>query len=163
MIEIPNSGGDTSFTNQCGAYDALSDTRKAALEELIAEHVYNSRFSPRRLQALRPGEITDEGPVRHPLVRTHPESGRKLLYFNPIRIEKFVGLSEESSQSILHDLVAHCEQPQFVYRHRWSPGDVLLWDNRQTMHKVAHDYAPGAKRIMHRALVYTGQEWSSDT
>ncbi|MEM7253061.1 MAG: TauD/TfdA family dioxygenase [Pseudomonadota bacterium] len=158
-ITIPASGGDTRFCDQRAAYAELSSERKAAVSNLVGEHVYNSRYSPRRLQKLRAGEVADQAPALHPLVRVHPQNGRTVLYFNPIRIERFVGQNEETSQRLIEELTRHCEQEAFVYRHRWSEGDVLLWDNRQVMHMVDHDYPKGALRVMHRALIYTGHEW----
>ncbi|MCH9670774.1 MAG: TauD/TfdA family dioxygenase [Gammaproteobacteria bacterium] len=159
-VQIPGEGGgDTSFTDQRGAYDGLPVDVREDIEWLVGEHVYNSRYAVRRLQKLKPGEVPERAPSMHPLVRRHPITGRKLLYFNPIRIERFVGLDDDTSQAILGNLLAHCSQEKYVYRHRWSPGDVLLWDNRQTMHMVDHDYVSDTERIMHRALVYTGTEW----
>ena len=152
-ITLPATGGDTSFTNQTAAYEGLPAALRDQVDSLIGRHVYNSRYAPRRLQTMTPGEAERAPSAQHPLVRTHDVTGRPALYFNPIRIEQFAGLSVEESQTLIKTLVAHCEQPDYVYRHRWREGDVLLWDNRQALHMVAHDYEPGALRLMHRTLV----------
>ena len=152
-IRLPVEGGDTSFTNQRAAYEALDEETRREVEPLVGRHIYNSRYAPRRMAAMTQGEARAAPSARHPLVRPHPASGRKALYFNPIRIERFEGMDAASSQALMARLVAHCEQDRFVYRHRWRAGDVLVWDNAQALHMVRHDYDPACERIMHRALV----------
>ena len=152
-IRLPAEGGDTSFTNQRAAYEALDEETRREVDPLVGRHIYNSRYAPRRMAAMTQGEAREAPSARHPLVRPHPASGRKALYFNPIRIERFEGMDAASSQALMARLVAHCEQDRFVYRHRWRAGDVLVWDNAQALHMVRHDYDPACERIMHRALV----------
>jgi len=152
-IQLPEKGGDTSFTNQCAAYEALDDATRREVEPLVGRHIYNSRYAPRRMAKMTPGEERRAPSARHPLVRPHPVSGRKALYFNPIRIESFDGMDIPASQALMRRLVAHCGQARFVYRHRWRAGDVLIWDNAQAMHMVRHDYDPERERIMHRTLI----------
>ena len=78
--------------------------------------------------------------VLHPLVRTHPESGRRSIYLNPIRIEGIVGMAEADALALLDELLAHATQPQYEYRHQWRPGDMVMWDNRCLLHKANGDY-----------------------
>ncbi len=152
-IRLPGAGGDTSFTNQRAAYEALDEEMRREVDPLVGHHIYNSRFAPRRMAAMTPEEAQDAPSARHKLVRPHPVSGLKTLYFNPIRIERFDGMDAAASQALMDRLVAHCEQERFVYRHRWRAGDVLIWDNAQAMHMVRHDYDPARERLMHRTLI----------
>jgi taurine dioxygenase len=89
----------------------------------------------------------------HPLVRTHPETGRKSLYLNPNRMEQVVGLDRAESDKLLDALIAHATQPKYEYRHTWRQGDIVIWDNRCTMHKANADYPDGEDRLMHRVIV----------
>ena len=89
----------------------------------------------------------------HPLVRTHPETGRKSLYLNPNRMEQVVGLDRAGSDRLLDTLIAHATQPRYQYRHVWRQGDIVIWDNRCTMHKANADYPEGERRLMHRVIV----------
>ena len=89
----------------------------------------------------------------HPLVRTHPETRRKSLYLNPNRMEQVVGLDRAESDRLLDELIAHATQPQYQYRHVWRRGDIVIWDNRCTMHKANADYPEGEQRLMHRVIV----------
>ena len=152
-LHLPSRGGATSFTNQTAAYEGLPSALRSKVDKLIGHHVYLSKYSKRRLQAMTPEERASAPSARHPLVRIHPATGKRALYFNPVRIEQFDGLSEADSQALLAELVAHCEQPQFVYRHEWCLSDVLIWDNRQALHMVSHDYPADELRLMHRTLV----------
>ena len=152
-IRLPGEGGDTSFTNQRAAYQALDEEMRREVDPLVGHHIYNSRFAPRRMAKMTPEEALEAPSARHPLVRPHPVSGLKALYFNPIRIERFDGMDAAASQALMNRLVAHCEQDRFVYRHRWRAGDVLIWDNAQALHMVRHDYDPARERVMHRTLV----------
>jgi taurine dioxygenase len=152
-LVLPSRGGDTSFTNQTAAYASLSPAQRAEVDALVGIHVYLSRYSKRRLQSMTPEEAARAPSARHPLVRRHEVTGRPALYFNPVRIERFEGMSEADSQALLARLLAHCEREEHVYRHRWRVGDVLIWDNRQALHMVAHDYPPDELRLMHRTLV----------
>ena len=89
----------------------------------------------------------------HPLVRTHPETGRKSLYLNPNRMEQIVGLDRVESDRLLDMLIAHATQAKYEYRHTWRQGDIVIWDNRCTMHKANADYPDGERRLMHRVIV----------
>ena len=88
--------------------------------------------------------------VTHPVVRTHPESGRKALYVNPYFTQRFTGMSDDESRPLLDYLCAEAVRPENVYRHRWRKGDVLMWDNRCAMHYAVMDYDESMVRLMHR-------------
>ena len=92
-------------------------------------------------------------PVRYPLVRTHPEIGRKALYIGRNRMDPIVGMEHEAGHRLIDDLVAHSTQPHFVYRHKWRRGDIVIWDNRCLMHRANGDYPDGARRFMNRVIV----------
>jgi len=140
-IELPDSGGDTQYVNMVAAYDALPDSTKERLQGLKAMHVYQSKHSARKLMGL-----TDEAKERipdavyHPIVRTHPESGRKSIYINPIRIDGIDGMQEAEALELLNKLLVHATQEKFQYRHKWRAGDLVMWDNRCLLHKANGDY-----------------------
>ena len=140
-IKLPDSGGDTQYVNMAAAYDALPEITKERITELTAVHVYQSKHSARKLMGL-----TDEAKknvpqaVYHPIVRTHPESGRKAIYINPIRIDSIDGMEETDALNLLHELLQHSIQEQFQYRHKWRLGDLVMWDNRCLLHKANGDY-----------------------
>jgi taurine dioxygenase len=91
--------------------------------------------------------------VDHPLVRTHPETGRRALYINPIRIDEIVGMDEAGALPLLDDLLAHATQPAFEYRHKWRVGDVVIWDNRCLLHKANGDYPVEELRYLYRLML----------
>ena len=140
-IKLPASGGDTQYVNMAAAYDALPEVTKERIAGLTAMHVYQSKHSDRQLIGL-----TDEAKrnipavVYHPIVRTHPESGRKSIYINPIRIDGIDGMEETDALSLLNELLQHAIQEQFQYRHKWRLGDLVMWDNRCLLHKANGDY-----------------------
>ncbi len=156
--QIPPQGGDTLFTNMYAAYDALSDEMTARIDGLEAVHGYTQIYELSEHAAgsdRRP--LTEEQkakvpPVVHPIVRTHPETGRKALYVSPGLTIGIAGMDEEESGALLDELHEHSTRPEFVYRHRWRRHDVLFWDNRCTMHVVT-GYDPKYTRHMHRTTV----------
>jgi taurine dioxygenase len=152
-IDIPSRGGNTWFCNMRAAYDALPAGTKTRIDGLRAIHAYDTpraRNRPSQRSAL---EIAETPDVQHPLVRTHPDNGRKALYLNFNRVDRIVGLKRRESDTLLDELAAHCRRPEFHYAHAWSVGDVVIWDNRATMHRVDVDYPMGEKRIMQRVLI----------
>jgi taurine dioxygenase len=153
-ISLPDRGGDTQYVNMHRAYDELSDQTKRRLLGLEAIHVYESRYSARKMIALNE-ESRDRVPdaVVHPIVRTHPESGRKAIYINPIRIDGIVGMPEAEALSLLADLLKHATQPRYQYRHRWRAGDLVMWDNRSLLHKANGDYDMGQLRYLYRIML----------
>lgn len=144
--ELPPYGGDTIFANQYMAYDSLSDGMKAMLDGLRAVND-GKLFGP--LVNLDPAKLPTSV---HPVVRTHPETGKKALYVNSIFTRHFENMTVEESRPLLEWLYAHCSQPNFTFRHRWSKGDMLQWDNRCTQHYAVADYGRN-RRVMHRATV----------
>jgi taurine dioxygenase len=153
-IELPSSGGDTQFVNTCDAYDDLPEGTKTKIDGLKAVHVYLSKYSPRRL-----GKITEDSrknlppPGIHPLVRTHPENGRKALYLNPVRMESIVGMEDRDALALIDELMHHATQKKYEYRHTWRPGDWLLWDNRCLMHQANPDYDMRERRYLYRLML----------
>jgi taurine dioxygenase len=164
-LDVPDYGGDTMFSNMYMAYDALSDGMKDILDGLTALHnasgAYgsgsNSRTSQRLAEGSRSMEVKVGGAdaetmVEQPVVRTHPETGRKALFVNHVFTQRFKGWTEEESKPLLDYLYAHAVRPEFTCRFRWQKGSVAFWDNRCTQHYALDDYA-GQRREMHRVTV----------
>ena len=154
-IELPKSGGDTQFVNMAAAFDGLPDTTKDRIADLKAMHVYQSKHSARKLMGLT-GEAKEKVPdaVYHPIVRTHPESGRKSIYINPIRIEAIDGMEEADALDLLNELLLHATQERFQYRHKWRTGDLVMWDNRCLLHKANGDYDHDTQtRYLYRVML----------
>ena len=154
-VKLPASGGDTQFINMHEAYAALPESMRRRIDGRMARHVYQSRYSERKLPQLAGEKKTTVGTasVVHPLVRTHPESGRKALYINPIRIEEIVGLETPAALALLDELLAHATELRFEYRHEWRTGDVVIWDNRCLMHKANGDYPVAEVRYLYRLML----------
>jgi taurine dioxygenase len=148
-IVVPSSGGDTQFTNMYAAYDGLPVETKQRIAGLRVVHKWESTRK-RNFVATLAKELPD---AVHPLVRTHPETGRKALYLNPNRMEEIVGMARPESDALLDALIEHATQPQYQYRHKWRRGDIVIWDNRCTMHKANADYPAGERREMHRIVL----------
>ncbi|MGB6451200.1 MAG: TauD/TfdA family dioxygenase [Steroidobacteraceae bacterium] len=149
---VPEFGGDTMFINTCMAYDALSEGMKRMLGGMRAVH----RVHPRYLtdvdtMANRKGKKI-EGEFIHPCIRTHPESGRKVLYINPSFVPQFEGMTEAESAPILEYLGRFMAQPEFQIRYRWQQDTFGIWDNRCSLHTALNDYH-GKLRVMHRMVV----------
>jgi alpha-ketoglutarate-dependent 2,4-dichlorophenoxyacetate dioxygenase len=134
-VSVPSRGGNTEFAYMPAAYDALDEETKREAEDLVCEH--SQIFSRQQLGFT---DFTDEerarfAPVRQRLVRTHPVTGRKSLYLSS-HAGSIVGWPVPEARAFLRDLVEHATQRQFVYAHRWRVGDLVMWDNRQTMHRA---------------------------
>ncbi len=150
--EIPPVGGDTLFASMYAAYEALSPTMQRMLESLRA--VNSSALAD--VSKTREDRIRDAGggdaasyEAVHPVVRTHPETGRKALYVNVAHTARFDGMTEEESRPLLEFLFRHQVRPEFTCRFRWSVGAIALWDNRCTQHNPVNDYH-GYTRVLHR-------------
>jgi taurine dioxygenase len=153
-VKLPSHGGDTQFANMAAAYAALAAAARERLAPLMAIHVYQSSHSARKLMAL--SETNRErvpNAVLHPLVRTHPDSGLRSIYINPIRIEGIVGLDHREALPLLDELLQHATQERFQYRHAWQPGDLVMWDNRCLLHKANGDYAVDELRYLYRVML----------
>lgn len=158
-LECPDEGGETAFVSMAAAYDALPAALRQRLEGLDAVYDYAWSYD-QRMAAIR-GPLTPEQraktpPVTHPAVRAHPETGRPALFLSDIWVRKFEGLTEAESAEILAEAMAVAVAPAAEYRHSWRPGDVVLWDNRSTMHRVCPYDADNTRRLMHRATI-TGE------
>ena len=153
-VQLPDRGGDTQYVNMHAAYEGLTDAMRARIDGLRAVHVYQSRHSARKLMGLAEN-ARDRVPdaVVHPLVRTHPETGRRAIYINPIRIDDIEGMQEAEAQELLPQLLAHATQPQYEYRHKWRPGDLVMWDNRCLLHKANGDYDMNQMRYLYRVML----------
>lgn len=157
--EVPHRDGkplgDTVFANTIAAYEALPAAMKRRLDGLQAIHRYSARRrvadSPRpKLSAAQLAETPD---IAHPIVRTHPYSGRKSLYVTAGECIGIAGLPQDEAVDLIAELDAHCLRPEFLYRHRWRVGDLLMWDNASAMHLAICDYALPERRLMHRTTV----------
>jgi taurine dioxygenase len=153
-VRLPSTGGDTQFANMAAAFDALPEAVRERLRGLNAIHVYQSSHSARKLMAL-PSEAKERVPnaVLHPIVRTHPEPGRRSIYINPIRIEGILGLDHKEALPLLDDLLAHATAQRFQYRHKWEPGDFVMWDDRSLLHKANGDYDMSEVRYLYRVML----------
>jgi len=152
-IEIPPQGGDTYWANMYAAYETLPTDLKRRVEGRVAVHdaTYNSAGTMRKGYQ----DVTDprNAPgARHPLVREHPETGRKCLFLGRRRNSYVVGLSLEESESLLDELWRHATQPRFTFRQQWRVGDVMIWDNRCTLHR-RDAFDPRARRLLHRTQI----------
>ena len=153
-VSLPDWGGDTQYVNMHVAYDELPEKTRLRLDGLRATHVYQSRHSARKLMDLREeGRNRVPDAVIHPIVRTHPESGRKAIYINPIRIDGIVGMPEAEALVLLADLLEHATQPKYQYRHQWRLGDLVMWDNRSLLHKANGDYDMNQLRYLYRIML----------
>ncbi len=149
-LAVPSTGGDTLFASMYAAYEALPPRLKERLDGRKGVFTYGGR---RKATALLNAEDRDWIPVRHPIVRTHPETGRKALYFDPGKILRIEGLEDAESDALIDELTGRMIQPEGEYRHRWRRGDIVIWDNRCSYHKAAGDYPPEEDRIHWRVSI----------
>ncbi len=157
-VEMPPFGGDTLFVSMGAAYEALSAPMRQFLDGLTAVHSSRHVFGASAMdsEAAKSGRLENAKAatqdVRHPVVITHPLSGRRGLYVNPVFTTHIENLNSTESEALLAMLYAHCQQPEFQCRVRWKAGDITMWDNRATWHKAINDYQ-GFRRLMHRVTV----------
>lgn len=161
-LEVPDYGGDTLFANMYLAYETLSPGLRRTLDGLTAVHsavhaygraALDTKFGEDRtikIRRDRDNEATTE--MEHPVIRTHPDTGRKCLFVNPAYTIRFKDMTVEESQPLLTYLYAHASRPEFTCRFRWAKGDVAFWDNRCAWHRANNDYH-GSRRIMHRVTI----------
>jgi taurine dioxygenase len=154
-VETPPVGGDTMFASTTRAYETLSDGMKAMLGRLRALNVGNKPIALETREEMRSkraaAEVGENGTF-HPVVRTHPETGRKALYVNRAHTTRFEDMTEAESLPLLDFLFAHQIRPELTCRFRWRPGSLALWDNRATLHYPLNDYH-GHRRVMHRVSI----------
>src|SRR5580692_4145409 len=146
-IEIPSQGGNTLFANAYAAYETLPEDIRQRIAGRRALNAYTSDTM------LRSANYDDaKSSCWHPVVRTHPATGRKALYVNRLMTREIEGLPRQESDAILQKLFDHQEQPKFVYEHVWRPGDILMWDNRCTLH-ARSDFSAGERRLLRRVTI----------
>jgi taurine dioxygenase len=158
--EVPDAGGDTLFANTALAFEALSDGMKAMLETMAGINSAELTAGGGRVQYMKSQDglkdqntdVAADMEAEHPIVRTHPETGRKSLYLDIVHTVRFAGMTAEESKPLIQFLCGYIVQPQFTCRFRWTPGAVALWDNRCTQHFAIDDY-PGQRRRMHRVTI----------
>jgi taurine dioxygenase len=151
---VPEVGGDTLFANMYMAYDALSDGMKKLIANLHGIHQSGTRKLANDGTGAERAEEQRRlnPPVAQPVVRVHPETGRKALYIGE-KVSRFDGLTAEESKPLIQYLVRHATKPEFVYRHQWKKNDIVVWDNRCTMHQALGDFDETQLRHMERTTV----------
>jgi len=148
-IEVPKSGGNTLFANGYTAYETLPEDIKRRIAGRLALNAYDYDNA----STIRGAAVRNDAPSYvHPVVRTHPATGRKALYVNRLMTRRIEGLPPEESEEILNFLFAHQERAEFIYEHVWRPGDLLMWDNRCTLH-ARTDFSPNERRLMRRVTI----------
>lgn len=155
--ELPAEGGDTLFANMHLAYDTLPSALRSAIRGKYAEHSYLAQYAElQRRSPFRPNltqqQIDEVKPVIHPVVRTHPETGRPALFVSEHFTTKIVGVPEDESRALLDELFAHSVRSEHIYRHQWQPGDLVFWDNRSLMH-LAAGCPPDQRRKLYRTTI----------
>lgn len=150
----PEVGGDTIFASITSAYDTLSDKMKEMIDGLWCEHDYMAISGGRHLAPEVAAQMKKlNPPVAQPLVRTHPVTGRKALYIANRVITRIIGMTAEESRPLLDFLFQHTTDPLYTYRHKWSPKELVMWDNRSLVHSALADFDAGTPRKFHRTTV----------
>ncbi|HAT1610801.1 TPA: taurine dioxygenase [Raoultella planticola] len=156
--ELPSTGGDTLWSSGVAAYEALSEPLRQLLSGLRAEHDFRKSFQEYKYRKTEEEHqrwleaVAKNPPLLHPVVRTHPVTGKQALFVNEGFTTRIVDVTEKESEALLGFLFAHVTKPEFQVRWRWQPNDVAIWDNRVTQHYANADYLP-QRRIMHRATI----------
>jgi taurine dioxygenase len=160
-VMTPAEGGDTLFCSTQVGWETLPAATQARAEGRQVVHNFNQHND--RLLRMNPGafkpftqEERDRWPDRvHDLVQVHPKSGRRHFFVTPTLMKSVSGLDDAEAQALVDELIAHATHPDRVYRHRWRVGDVVLWDNRATLHSATPANYKGGHRLMHRSYAYT--------
>ncbi len=154
-VELPKVGGDTGILNTRAAFDALPDDYKRKLDGLKTLNVFQGRAAMRKSTK----QVTEEDakkyadPMEQPLIRTHPETGKKAVYFHSVKVDTIIGMTPEDTRDLLKDVLDRINQPEFIYRHQWKSGDMLIWDNRCAMHQAYYDYDTSQPRTLMRIIL----------
>lgn len=147
-IEVPPSGGDTLFSSATAVYESLPPATRSRIDGLQALNVYDYGNG-----ATIKGQVDENAPkFVHPVVRTHPETGRKGVYVNRLMTDHILGMDRAESDALLEELFLQIEKPEFIYGHKWRVGDLVMWDNRCALH-ARTDFDPGTRRMMRRVTV----------
>lgn len=154
---LPEEGGDTLFANMHLAWDTLPEALKRVVDGRKAEHSYLANYAElQRRSPWRPNltaaQIAEVAPVLHPVVRTHPETGRKALFVSEHFTTRIDGLPDDESRAVLAQLFAHSVRPEHIYRHQWRPHDMVFWDNRSLMH-LAAGCSEKHRRMLYRTTI----------
>jgi taurine dioxygenase len=149
-LAVPSTGGNTLFASMYAAYDALPPRLKDTLDGRKGAFTYGGRH---QATALLNPEDRDWIPVFHPIIRTHPETKRKGLFFDPGKIVRIEGLEPRESDDLIDELTGYMIQPGAEYHHTWRKGDIVIWDNRCSYHRAAGDYPPHEDRIHWRVSI----------
>ena len=150
MVELPDRGGDTVFASQYAAYDALSEPMRTMLDGLTAVHTMGSETSFRSKAGddLIDRVVREFGGTEHPVIGIHPATGRRYINVNAEFTDHIVGMSKPESRAVLDMLAVHCANPNFQLRWSWTVGDVVMWDERPTLHFAVADYWPNRREIV---------------
>ena len=153
-VDVPSQGGNTAICNMQKAFEHLPDRLKKKIEGRETVNVNQGRAAVR----ISPKAVKRENEqksiaVKHPIIRTHPENHRKAIFFHPIKTDYLTGYTPEETKQLFADILIEGIKEEFVYYHQWNDGDMLVWDNRQAMHRAMHDYDPEEKRQMYRLLI----------
>ena len=152
-VEIPPQGGDTEFANTAMGYAALTPETKQRIAGLRVVFYWGASRRASGGAPLSEAELREHPAVDHPLVRTHPETGKKVLYLGN-HSSHILGMPQREGETLLEELLEHTTKPQFVYAHRWRKGDLVIWDNRCLLHRAVANYEMGKyRRILHRSVV----------
>jgi len=153
--EVPSEKGGTMFADMRAAWEALPEAKKELLSGLTALHGRSTGPAGERLyRGDNPATARKYQEVSWPAVTRHPVTGRAVLFVNPMHTHGFAGMTRDEAWPLIEELAAHATQERFVYYHHWRVGDVLMWDERATMHRGAGDYRPEERRVMLRTIVY---------
>ena len=156
--QVPKKGGDTLFSSMYAAYETLSDGLKGSLKNMYGRHSSRHVFGTSRAKRNDDtvGRIINSDKAKqdaiHPVVITHPQTGKKALFVNPTFTLGFDGWSDEESKPLLNYLYSHATKPEFTCRFKWEEGSIAFWDNRSTWHLAVNDYH-GQRRLMHRITI----------
>jgi taurine dioxygenase len=153
-VEVPKKGGDTGVLNTREGYASLPDALKEKIAKLQTVNVFSgsaSRNASHKAVSLQ--RTIEDKPAVHPLVVTDPVNGKKAVYLHQGKLEQFVGMTPEASQQLVAELMGHLLKPEFTYRHKWRKGDLLIWDDRSSMHQAYADYDLDDTRVFWRTII----------
>lgn len=152
-LEIPSSGGQTCFVNTRKAYEDLSDSDKSRIDRKKAVHDYDTDRAPATASGRTTKEVEETPEVVHPLVRVHEDTGARAIFYNPNRTDRVVGVDRQESDVLLDWVDETVTNTRHRYDHEWQVGDILVWDNRCTLHSVNMDFPVGERRVHQRILI----------
>ena len=153
-VELPSRGGDTQYVNMHDAYDDLPEQpNKKSTGSRRCTSIRANTARARCPASTRKAARNLPPPGVHPLVRTHPENGRKALFLNPVRMEAIIGMEDADALKLIDELMRHATQKKYEYRHQWRYGDWVMWDNRSVMHQANPDYDMSERRFLYRLML----------